>query len=144
MSTMLGRGVLNWNRYERIGDRYGAIWLYREPMTEAFNPNANTERHPWPALPAGRGRLVAEVLEARESPHIGDIARGLFPHTPKVGERILLGEGTLFLEDYDGKEGGCPALGLRPDEDRDYDWMDSKALYRCHNQTVALTFEPTP
>ena len=30
----------------------------------------------------------------------------------------------------------------RPDDGRDYDWLDPKALYRCHEQTVRLTFDP--
>jgi hypothetical protein len=34
---------------------------------------------------------------------------------------------------------GIPnAVGLAPDDRRHADWLDPRALYRCHNQTVRL------
>ena len=35
-TQLLGEGVLNWSRYERIGDRYGAIHLASAPHGENY------------------------------------------------------------------------------------------------------------
>lgn len=130
-TTTLGEGVLNWSRYERIGDRYGAIHLETAPDSEKY---AN-----WKGAPEGtKGTLVAHVLATRQSGHIGDIFRGIRPSTPEVGEEITLGTGTLFTEMNDG----VPRIGVRPDDGRETDWMDPRALYRCHSQTVRLEFRP--
>jgi hypothetical protein len=133
-TTEIGVGTLNWNRGERIGDRYGAVGLW--PGDES---SIEVEYSlPLNLPPEGkRGRLVAHVLATRESGHIGDLMRGLYPQTPEVGEIILLGEGTVFWEaDKDGRR-----IGLRPDDGRDHDWLDPEALYRAHDQTVRLLFE---
>jgi hypothetical protein len=38
------------------------------------------------------------------------------------------------------------AVGLAPEDvdDRDTDWLDPRALYRAHEQTVRLVFEDAP
>ena len=77
------------------------------------------------------------MVETRRSGHCGDIARSLAPVTPSVGEEITLGAGTLFT-DTDADLGLPTAVGLAPDDHRDTDWLDPRALYRCHNQTVRL------
>lgn len=88
--------------------------------------------------PVGQpGRLVAVVVETRRSGHCGDIARSLAPVTSSVGEEITLGAGTLFT-DSDADLGVPTVVGLAPDDHRDTDWLDPRALYRCHNQTVRL------
>ena len=128
-TTVLGEGVLNWSRAERIGDRYGAIRLAATPWGDDYVT--------WQDAPAGaEGTLCALVVATRESGHIGDPFRGIGPSTPEVGDEIALGTGTLFTEDDDG----VPVIGVRPDDGRDTDWMDPWALYRCHNQTVRLEF----
>jgi len=128
-ATTLGEGVLNWSRYERMGHRYGAIHLETEPNSEQYAT--------WQDAPTGtKGTLVAYVLATRQSGHIGDLFRGIGPSTPKVGEEITLGTGTLFAE-YDD---GVPRIGVEPEDGRETDWMDPGALYRCHNQTVRLAF----
>jgi hypothetical protein len=83
-----------------------------------------------------RGRLVAEVLATRPSTHPGDLFHGWHPTTPEVGERIQLGVGTLFFEEL------WEVAGLRPDDGRETFWLDPPALYRAHEQTVRLVFEP--
>lgn len=132
----LGTGRLSWPRAERVGDRYGVVML----MVDGDSLSEPTG-YIRPANPpiGQRGRLVAEVLETRESTHIGDLFRGLFPETPEVGERIVLGNGTFFTEDTDW---GALTMGLEPHEPRHSDWLDPVALYRAHEQTVRLTFEP--
>jgi hypothetical protein len=135
MTIELGTGRLSWPRFERIGDRYGTVMLMADG--DSFT---EPSRYIWPSNgPVGqRGTLVAEVLETRDSTHIGDLFRGFFPETPEVGERIVLGEGTFFTEETDF---GALLLGLRPDDGRDSDWLDPPKLYRAHEQTVRLTFE---
>jgi hypothetical protein len=130
----LGTGRLTWPSVERVGDRYGVVMLMADgdPMTE-------TSHYINPSEPPidRRGSLVAEVLETRDSTHIGDLFRGFFPETPEVGEQIVLGEGTFFTE---GTGYGAVTMGLAPDDGRDSDWLDPSQLYRAHEQTVRLFF----
>jgi 3'-phosphoadenosine 5'-phosphosulfate sulfotransferase (PAPS reductase)/FAD synthetase len=126
----LGQGQLWWPRYERQTDRYGTVFLLTGPDAEDYVSFENA--------PLGQlGRLVAVVVETRRSSHCGDIARSLAPTTPTVGEEITLGAGTLFT-DTDADLDVPKAVGLAPDDHRDTDWLDPRALYRCHNQTVRL------
>ncbi|SFQ19173.1 3'-phosphoadenosine 5'-phosphosulfate sulfotransferase (PAPS reductase)/FAD synthetase [Amycolatopsis rubida] len=126
----LGQGRLWWPRFERQSDRYGTVFLLTGPDAEDYVSFDNA--------PVGQpGRLVAIVVETRHSGHCGDIARSLAPVTPSVGEEITLGAGTLFT-DADDDFGVRTAIGLVPDDGRDTDWLDPRALYRCHNQTVRL------
>ncbi len=81
---------------------------------------------------------MAHIIETRQSQHIGDIFRGIGPSTPTAGDAITLGAGTLFTEMDDG----VPRIGVTPDDGRETDWMDPRALYRCHSQTVRLEFRP--
>jgi hypothetical protein len=46
----------------------------------------------------------------------------------------MLGKGTLFFADDE-------TVGIRPDDGRDTLWMDIKALYNAHDQTVTLCFD---
>ncbi|MEV6603483.1 hypothetical protein [Kutzneria sp. NPDC051319] len=84
--------------------------------------------------------MVAVILDTRASPHCGDLARGLSPHTPTVGDEIALGTGTLFTEDTDAV---ITEIGLRPDDGPTHDWLNPEALYRCHSQTVRLELHPS-
>jgi hypothetical protein len=129
----LGTGVLSWPRNERVSDRYGTVMLMTDAGARAQYIN--------PASPpvGQRGSLVAEVVETRQSDHIGDAFRGLHPETPEIGDRIELGSGTFFTEPTDF---GAVLMGLSPDDGRTSDWLDPKALYRVHNQTVRLLLVP--
>jgi hypothetical protein len=73
--------------------------------------------------------LVHFTIVAR----IGDLFHEVCPSKPEPGERVVLGEGTLFFSD----EG----VGLMPDDGRKTLWLDIRALYRLHNQTVTLFFD---
>lgn len=125
----LGNGVLNWPPAERVGDRYGLVKLFATP---AWRDVVELELHG--TEEGQRGRLVAVVKETRKSQHIGDLFHGVFPEMPNTGDKIVLGEGTLF---YEGD-----SVGLRPDDGRETQWLDIRALYRAHDQTVDLYFEP--
>lgn len=134
----IGTGVLNWQRSERVSDRYGAIHLTIDQTTleHATSDNApeSTYIHFDPSLIGQKGKLMAKVMEARDSYHIGDLFRGVFPTKPEIGEELELGIGTLFIDEDE--------IGLKPDDGRDHDWLEINALYRLHNQTVELSFEP--
>lgn len=119
--------MLSWPPPERRSDRYGLVGLSKNPMEDfaKLTGKIPVKQH---------GRLVAVVLETRDSHHIGDLFRGIFPSTPNVGDRISLGEGTLFTEEH--------CVGLKPDDGRYNDWLNPYNLYRAHDQTVRLIFKP--
>jgi hypothetical protein len=127
---VVGEGRLSWFGEERRSDRYGSVILMLDgdSMTE-FSGYVEFDQ----ALAGQRGSLVVEVLETRESTHIGDLFRGFFPSTPQVGEVIRLGSGAVFVE-----PGEISTIGLLPDDHRTSDWLDPQALYRAHEQTVRL------
>jgi hypothetical protein len=143
---VIGEGVLTWHANERHTNRYGAVFL----MTDGDSLHEPTGYLPIPDdAPVGLpGRLVAEVTATRQSTHVGDWGRGLYPQTPAVGERIVLGRGRLFCQtvDRDSPHPVIEAVGLAPEDvdDRDIDWLDPRALYRAHEQTVRLVFEDAP
>jgi hypothetical protein len=144
---LIGRGGVSWPSAERRSDRYGLVGLLGvfpidvdSALWQGVEPGTSYPTGEYLPLPlsvarlAGRrGTLVATVVETRASGHCGDLFRGIYPSTPTVGERITLGTGTLFVDD------GC--VGVRPDDGRESDWLDPRALYRAHAQTVVLTFE---
>lgn len=140
--TSLGEGILNWPKKERVNDRYGLVGLWTESdvprpetLKEIHNYGQRQQRIKLAHVEEGKhGRLVVEVLRTQKSAHIGDLFRGLFPSTPKVGETIVLGEGYVFYE-----EGNF--IGLEPKEQRESDWLNPKMLYRVHEQYVELFFE---
>jgi hypothetical protein len=143
---VIGEGVLTWDASERISDRYGAVFL----MNDGDSMHEPSGYVPIPDdAPVGMpGWLVAEVTATRQSTHVGDLFRGLRPQTPAVGERIVLGRGRLFCQTVDrhSPHPVIEAVGLAPEEmdDRDTDWLDPRALYRAHEQTVRLVFEDAP
>jgi hypothetical protein len=122
---LIGTGILNWPRFERISDRYGSINL-NEPGDVTIELSSVT----------GYGQLVAEVKEIRQSRHVGDFCRELSPTTPTLGEILILGEGRVFFDDYN-------TVGLKPADGRNSDWLNPKVLYRLHEQTVDLYFVKT-
>ncbi len=132
--NLIGTGILNWPTTERVNDRYGivALWPQDDPYGQAPLPMA-----PKP-LDGVRGQLIAKVLETRESTHIGDLFRKIYPVTPEVGEEIVLGEGVVF---YQMEADGRTYIGLKPEDGRSNDWMDPKKLYRAHAQYVELYFK---
>lgn len=134
----LGTGVLTWNGVERRGDRYGAVYLIPEKHNSFTREPSPSQVKTQEVHEGERGVLVALVKETRESTHIGDLFHGLYPETPEVGERILLGTGTLFFEPVPA---GGVQVGLRPDDRRLSFWLNPRMLYRAHEQTVQLIFE---
>jgi len=135
---ILGTGILTWMPGERRSDRYGYVYLLRY---------GNSESDTWENIPikhisVQRGKLVAKIVETRTSSHIGDLFHCVFPRTPDVGQEIVLGTGTLVFNDFEDEGGDGTEVGLYPDDDRSTMWLDMRALYDCHEQTVELRFEP--
>jgi hypothetical protein len=136
-----GHGILTWPARERRTDRYGAVYLIQDgadSMSFGVTPSLVNEL----AAVSNDGRqgtLVATVVDARESTHIGDVFRGVFPRTPQIGTRIVLGSGKLFSEP--AHDGGV-IIGLQPEDGRKKDWLDIRALYDAHEQLVNLEFYP--
>lgn len=143
---VIGQGTLSWHRYERVSNRYGAVYIGKRKEGLCDHDDS------WGVVPVDlsvegkKGTLVAFVLSTRQSGHIGDIALGITPTTPTVGERIILGTGTFFrvTDERSGSpftEGAAhEQFGLQPDDEREDLWLDVKALYRCHDQEVRLEF----
>lgn len=84
------------------------------------------------------GTLVAHVIHADVTDYDREFGKRhpeLRP--PEPGERVVLGSGTLFTEEY----GDAPLIGVRPGDGRAEEWMDSDALFRCKGHLVRLEFE---
>lgn len=128
----LGQGRLTWPRMERVGDRYGAVAFQKGDAIGFAYSDILAKVH------GVRGTLKARVIETRQSTHIGDLIRGLFPQTPEIGEELTLGTGTFGTEYTDR---GSEVLTCRPDDGRPDDWYDPTVLYRLHEQTVLLWIE---
>ncbi len=132
MTKVIGKGYLTWNPSERRTDRYGSVALLRSGNSLSTGP---VQWVPLAVDVKDVGRIVqltAVVCETRESTHVGDLFRGVFPSTPAIGEIIVLGSGFLFAE--------RDVVGVRPTDSRPTDWMDIHALYRCHEQLVELSY----
>ena len=137
--VLLAFGVLSWFRSERVSDRYGSVSVYNEDsMGTHLIDNSKINLDEVEKFTGKKGKLICEVLDTRESTHIGDMFHGFFPKTPQVGQKFTLGEGTLFSEQIDDQK----AVGVEPEDGRNAFWLDPKKLYNVHEQTVNLYFEP--
>lgn len=132
-AILVGRGIFTWSKFERVSDRYGTCWLMSDGDTSLSNGFKKAEM--WFPINGERGQLIARVLDARESSHVGDFFRGLSPRTPKTGDILVLGSGEVFHEDQDG---GICAVGIKPDDGRESDWLNPRALYDIHESLVEL------
>lgn len=135
---VLGTGPLNWDRGERVSNRYGFVSFQESDSWD--KPIA-----PWTLdtallrqLAGTRGRLVAKIVTSRASTHMGDIVLGAFPRQRPKGTRLVLGEGLLRIGRAEGEGslrfGVEPAGGATP-------WMNVRALYDAHENVVQVTFE---
>ncbi len=139
MKMLIAHGVFTWHGAERRSDRYGTFAIDTTPYNNTITVPAMVDPTV-ESLEGERVQIQVEVVEARDSGHIGDLFRGIFPTTPEVGTVIDLGEGVLFIERNDWSVGGM-MFGLLPDDDREVDWFDPHKLYRLHDQTVKVYME---
>jgi hypothetical protein len=97
MIRSLGIGVLTWDGRERRTDRYDTVYLIaagRNSLTKGPSPSLVK----LPEEPLGAGTLWAVVLETRESTHIGDLFRGIFPL--KLTTRKGLSDVDMFVRRF--------------------------------------------
>ena len=161
---LLGSGVLSWNRFERIGGRYGTVGLWSEagpPLGSGAWDDWVKAGGPSEPLPlcyffAGTvGRLVAKIvkLEPRHEPvrfwprWRERLWQRLLVGPYKVGARIVLGHGVLFyMDDYPTLlPPGGPGryVGLRPVRGAEgRTWLNFERLYLVDRCTVELRFVP--
>ena len=127
-------GVLCWQAKERRSDRYGGLMVLNGDGPTECESVGLEPLHP---LVGRHVKIVAKVLEARESYHIGDLFRQIFPKTPKVGQVFELGTGTIIEID---RQDEPEQFIFRRDgvDENDSDWIDPRLLYQLHNQTVEL------
>lgn len=95
---LVATGHFSWDAVERRSDRYGSVRLNHRLIESGGNPNHVLVDASIDDLEGKYGRLTAEVLIPVDSPHMGDLHRGLRPSTPNQGEVVLLGTGYLFIE----------------------------------------------
>lgn len=141
MKMKIGSGVFGWDGAERRSDRYGHVHLGADPYAKSSVcvPGLNMEAVM--GLVSKKVKMWAIVAETRESGHVGDLEYGIKPTTPEVGERVDLGVGLLGIEKVPWDAN--PALVLVPEDGRNTFWIDPRALYRLHDQTVELHVEET-
>jgi hypothetical protein len=135
-SVTIGKGILTWDKSERVSDRYGYVWLmdYGDSLSATHKAAPITGKK----LNGKFGTLTARVLETRESTHIGDLFHRVYPRTPQKGAEIKLGEGYLCFDEDEDHE----SVGLKPADRRDTMWLNIRSLYDVHEQTVELIFTP--
>lgn len=135
MKHVIGTGIVNWEKRERVSDRYGSIYLSDAEDCLTSSIKVNDKIH------GKYGKLITIVKETRKSDHIGDFARGFFPSTPNIGDEIELGRGVLFFEESSGRDYTIMTVGIKPFVDRRSDWLNPESLYKVHEQTVELIFD---
>jgi hypothetical protein len=140
--VLLGEGALNWSPRERQDDRYGYVHLSRNPDRRAPTARPPADYVAFEGAPRGEvGRLWAEVVEPRDSYHVGDLFRNIYPSKRAAGDWLLLG-GPGYLDVRLLPKDGTPTVGLIPLAPKEADWLDPRALYQVHTSVVRLWFEP--
>jgi len=138
--VLIGTGVLSWDSDERRSDRYGTVMLLAEGID---SHSIRDEAGVWLTANLPKigtlGRLCVRVIGVRKSTHMGDVFRGILSTTPDLAQEIYLGTGKIF---YGECAGVYPTVGLEPDDGRTSDWLDPEQLYKVHEQSVELYFEP--
>jgi hypothetical protein len=138
---LLGYGVFSWGADERRSNRYGSFNLCSksyEGQTSAKTPEHTSELR---RLDHKRVKLMVRIIETRKSEHVGDLALGIKPTTPEVGQEFILGVGILQLESCPWDS--LPSISLVPKDGRAELWYDPRILYQIHHQTVELYGEET-
>ncbi|MBB4635939.1 hypothetical protein [Longimicrobium terrae] len=145
---VVGSGILSWSVFERLGGRYGTIFLSPSDFLERVHHPVMLDTDALHALEGESVRLAVRVLECRSSGHAGDSLLYLVPGPPPApGSVHELGAGPLFLEDQReipvAEHPTGLGIGIRPSDGRTEMWMDPRVLYRVHDQTVELLIDRT-
>ncbi len=138
------RGIFSWPGEERRSNRYGLVGLYPETFDNTVTEPVLYDKKQLASLSGKQVRVVATVLIARQSGHIGDLFLGIFPEQPMPGQVFDLGTGELFSEPLESSDGrDVASIGLKPSDGRQELWFDPHQLYKLHDQTVELEIIPT-
>ncbi len=122
----LATGLLMWNRYERVMNRYGFVYLMKDMKGGVVRMRGHE-------LEGTVGELWATVQELRMTPLYEILPR---QRRAVLGNKYLLGRGTLV---FDRNE-----VGLEPIDGREEVWLNESILFKLKEQTVQLTFVPDP
>lgn len=124
----LGIGILDWGRWERCMDRFGAIYLDGCELDIKLLHD----------LEGCVGTLVAEVADVRDDERVWS-SFGL----PLLGQEICLGCGILFV--LPAFESGMSSrVGLMPVDNKRSEWLNMQALFMAHGHKVRLWFLGDP
>lgn len=137
---MVAQGIFMWDSNERRSQRYGYVYAYHESYDGQVKHVVIIDASRLAALDGKKVKLTVEIVEARDSGHVGDLFIGIKPTKPVVGEFIVLGIGTLHVN---LNQVGGLQFALRPKDGREMYWFDPNLLYKCHNQTVVFHMEET-
>lgn len=140
MKNLIGRGIVSWEKDERISSRYGSFILIDSNYNRTVKADRVIDEEAVQSLDGLRVRVTVVAKEVRKSGHIGDSFLKIRPTTPEVGEEIDLGVGVFRIgKGWDGQQ----TFELHPGDGRSDLWIDPRKLYRCHDQTVEVYFEET-
>lgn len=117
--VLLGTGVFGFPQVERRSDRYGTCFVEKDGTDECVLVGKKGR-----SLEGRSGRLVAEVVEARETGHIGDLHRRIYPRGCAAGETVVLGEGELFIE-HRGQGSPHEKGDLERDDEKMFEALES-------------------
>lgn len=137
MTAAKAYGIFDWQIFERRSQRYGAFQLNDSTWDSAPNVKVvgRRDEQGLSRLNGHKVKVTVTVVETRDSTHCGDSFLEILPSTPKVGEVIVLGVGTLRVR--------ADTIELEPNDGRERLWLDPHLLYRLHSQTVEVHIELT-
>jgi hypothetical protein len=145
---LIATGIFMWAGYERHSRRYGYVYVADSNYENSVQVPVKTFKDTMIEFVGKRVRLVAKVIENRQSGHAGDrfCYPNVFPTMPNVGQEIIVGIGEFSTTDNPDSVNGAAdgiAFGVLPADHRDYFWIDPLTLYSLHDQTVEIYVEET-
>ena len=144
----IGEGIFIWSSLERQSQRYGFFYPSDKDFNETTTVQPILDLKAVTRFGDKRVKITCRVIETRQSGHVGDLALGIEPSTPELGEEIVVGVGKFVfdLAQFRGEGFYTPlgvGIGLCPSDGRKKLWLDPRVLYRLHDQTVEIFVEET-
>lgn len=146
---LLATGILGWSKHARQSKEYGHVCVDPEGYSTGVRAGVPVlfDTDLLNSLRGHRVRIVAVVIEARQSEHCGDMfvfdpdtGVHVKPSKPEVGEEVELGVGRFQVKHDPGFVN--PLFGVNTNDDSMFQ-MDPERLYRLHDQTVHVYVERT-
>lgn len=137
----IATGIFCWTSTERRTARYGFAYAGDKNYLGDVDVKPKYDMAAINKLVGSRVRLTCTVLKNRKSGHCGDKFLELVPSKPSIGDVITVAVGRFaVLEDNTSFNG--VTFGVQPDDGRPVLWMDPKAFFRLHDQTVEFHAVP--